>query len=72
MSTKLKPTTILRVNPGMLRDAWLETDASNNTVLVIRQVKFSDGGSAEIKLFRLVADEIDALRAVMDEGIKDA
>lgn len=57
-----KETHILRNNPGMIRDCWLEQGANDLTILVIRQMKFdSNGSGAETKVIRLVGDEINAL-----------
>ena len=48
------PTTLLRNNPGMVRDAWLTDDG----YLVIRQTKFGPDGTAPVtKTIRLSPEE---------------
>lgn len=65
--TKEMPTLILRNNPGMIRDMWIEPDphASDKDVLVIRQIKDVQKGEAsatvDIKVFRFPEPEMEAL-----------
>lgn len=53
------PSTILRSNPGMIRDCWVETDPNSKEVIYcIRQISFdSNGAAGETKLIRLTAKE---------------
>ena len=56
------PTTLLRNNPGMVRDAWLTDDG----YLVIRQTKFGPDGTAPVtKTIRLSPEEQVILQGLM-------
>jgi len=54
MTDTYPPTTLLRNNPGMVRDAWLTDDG----YLVIRQTKFGPDGTEPVtKVIRLSPEE---------------
>lgn len=65
------PTTkLLRNNPGMVRDCWMEKGSEGVDVLVIRQIKFDSNGSGpEAKVIRLVGEEIADLYDVIHRVI---
>jgi hypothetical protein len=53
-------TTILRNNPGMLKDCWIETK-DGEVVLRIRQVRFGESGGPSTRTITLVDSEIQGL-----------
>ena len=69
---KYIPTTILRANPGMIRDCWWEVEEGVD-ILVLRQIRIRpEAVMAEMKCIRLVGGEIDMLQGVLSRRGIDA
>lgn len=60
------PTTILRADVGMIRDAWWETSPDGLRTFVVRQIKIGNG-DANVKEFRFHGEELEIIGKLIGE-----
>ena len=66
-------TIILRSNPGMIRDCWIEkADDTNKIAVVLRQIRFYDDGRVDSKVIRFVGiTELRLINKMIVDYFKD-